>query len=762
MIETSPPRLVAEIRRQGDRYLVSFPGPDENHRLKAERPMGEGCQLKTDRAEGPPLSWSFGDVVRAFGSGSVPKIDGLTADAQQLLLGEFLTECLLGDSAQQSELLLRYLGPAERGSERFPNALTAPIALEIRTSEPEVLNLPWYAMAWCGRPLWERGTTVAANPTGRAPGGTAVLNMPCCLLFVGPGTGPADELGTDDHFRRLLAWLGRVSSAYARSDQPFVRRVKRIEELQPWLHRMEPTIIYWYGHCAADASCRPALCFGKDSMPVARLGLMIDKLREKPVVVYLNGFGTGAGRRASGGNQLLSSVPAVVSHVAPPFSHRARLQAYAFFDGLLRQGLDPVSAVAHSIRTAEIAGTPWPFVLPFARYTRWTHRGSVRPSGGDAREIALSLDRLKQRHAAESAFRSLLKGDVPGTRCLCLVWHGLSGNHVELFGDQLRRELAHCFRDEARFVSLPGLDLPSHGVSTREALKYKLEKSIEADPPDVLVRHQLREKLYEQGVTDADFFWLDCGSYPRDEVPAIDDGQVTEWLEFLKCDLLPELPDHTCAVIVLGREFHDAPALNVANEAFERLQDRYHTTELVVELLDPLADASRRDLKKLFVQHPDDAPPRDDWNRVVEALLHRSGGGRYAELFKLIVGAIKSGWFSVLEPEPRSTPATSDPQTGTAAAPPGPKLTLSALRDAEVLAELASVYFNRTSAYQLVEPLGYDRGSLPWIGDSPLEWWYEIVRVIERDDKLDALLAAARKAHPGNRRFQRFSTGKGE
>jgi hypothetical protein len=222
------------------------------------------------------------------------------------------------------------------------------------------------------------------------------------------------------------------------------------EEFTQKLETFSPHVVYFYGHCANNPE-KTTLCLASgprrhpcDITPNELLAA-IEKMAEKPLLVYLNCLNNPAGL-INFGMTLGKMVPAVITSRYLFSTAAAQAQGLNLLLDIVTGGLPPHKAAASLFRRLDeslnisTAQARWMTPAVFRHYSEWGAKVPETPS----RRIHdphwhLKVDRVAQSSVVNNLTMQMMRERKP--RSLAFVWYGTQGQGVSKFHHRLTVEL---------------------------------------------------------------------------------------------------------------------------------------------------------------------------------------------------------------------------------------------------------------------------------------------------------------------------------
>lgn len=527
--------------------------------------------------------------------------------------GTALVEALFGDARAQSELMPRI---DDNLAKDQCSVLSLPIDLWIESYDDDLLMIPWRTLAWHGHLLERYGWSMSVARLGLLRPPQVDLPRPSDILLI---MAENDELQTERHAEKLEAKLIEAEPSLT---EGYIRRVQRLDDLEPVLKATRPCLVYFYGH--GSGGSRPRLYIGETKIGLDAFVRYLRSGVESLRVVYVNACMTDGDGLLSGGRILSPMCPYVFVNPTCVDAERGRNLAVHILPKIV-SGVPPQVALKDASnhhtdvdpvnpklwrRPRNLLSSPAPEEgrLPFPLLTSWLNRDRQR------RDVFARIDDL------------VFRGRPATARGLAFVFVGEPEDHPELFGGGLCEDQQSRFSNRIDFVPLPVQGMPQEDpFKAKAALLAKLRAGLGARS-DAELRQRFEDHIIP-GRAKETVFWLHWGAYPPDGRP-YRSRELARWFGGIKDNVLTHLPPSTHLVSTIGygvKPTAHEDGLQELTKVFR--EKKAHRGSYPIVVLDPLGPVTEVDVENLLSNHARSFKSTDSHTleQCVEAMFTQNG-----------------------------------------------------------------------------------------------------------------------------------------
>ncbi|MBT8420182.1 MAG: hypothetical protein KJO08_04890 [Gammaproteobacteria bacterium] len=419
------------------------------------------------------------------------------------------------------------------------------------------------------------------------------------------------------------------------------------------LKNFSPHVIYFYGSCInGHKTCvaeRLRMASGHSYREVSpnELQTAIEKMSEKPVLVYLNALDSAAGL-VSFGLALEKLVPAVITSRYLSSADIAREQGMNILIDILARGVLPHRAVATLFGKLDAPRTTadarWITPLLFRRYSEWHARAAPPP----ARRIHdpywhLKIDRVTQFSTVATQTMQMVREGRP--RCQAFVWYGTKGQGVEKFHHRLNVELREYLVNFNAHLHEVRPDWPSElddpGIAFRDCLNEAFNVNHLDDIPGAI-------RGITQGASGRQTL-VYVRHTPVHSSRLINPGSLKTYLDWWDREFVPRLERNQFLLLGVSFIVNNPPKFRNLILNKEGLED-LALKGTVFRLLDEMEQLAARDIADFFKTHNIHLPIRNR-DRIIEKVLEKTGG-HYEKTIDQLQALVEQSWDLHEEEEP--------------------------------------------------------------------------------------------------------------
>nr|VFJ44535.1 MAG: hypothetical protein BECKFM1743A_GA0114220_100183 [Candidatus Kentron sp. FM]VFJ54178.1 MAG: hypothetical protein BECKFM1743C_GA0114222_101353 [Candidatus Kentron sp. FM]VFK10182.1 MAG: hypothetical protein BECKFM1743B_GA0114221_101323 [Candidatus Kentron sp. FM] len=527
--------------------------------------------------------------------------------AFQMDVGEYLLKTIFPDSAEK---------PLPPHAEVF-----------LHTRQPGLLLLPWHLLSQ-GDIFLSSFLELTVSVSGLPPENRG--REPCRLpdepkvLLVLPESAP--DAGA--HGEALENELSARNHTLIRGRN--LRIAETWKTFTAALARFSPDVVYCYGAGSPEG----IVLEGGRTVGAGMLADAVERMSRRPVLIYLNAVGGGAGI-VDFGLALEKWVPAVISSrfvtnadSADADSAIAREQGLKLLIDIVTRAAAPHGAVAGLFGRLESPKDTnrarWLTPLLFRHYSEWRAKVPETP----ARAIHdphwhLKIDRVSQFSTVAAQTLQMVREGRP--RCQAFVWYGTEGQGVKLFHQRLYVELReyllnfnatlHEVRPE---WPMEGVDTDDPGMAFRDCLCDAFGVGNLDDIP-IAIRGLTQGAAGKQTL-------VAVRHVPVDSRRVMNPKTLKAYLTWWDRAFMPILKRERGQFVLLGISFivRNPPKFRELVLEKERIED-LRLKHTVFRLLDEMERLAERDIADFFKTHNIHLPIRNR-DAIIRRTLEKTGG----------------------------------------------------------------------------------------------------------------------------------------
>jgi hypothetical protein len=308
------------------------------------------------------------------------------------------------------------------------------LELRILCPDEHIAGLPWVLLWNTGKFLATANCSVTLALAGRKKTEPEPVKLPYYpkILIIAPQPNDVQSTEAQAHIEELCHLFEPEIV------EKYIRFAHTWDEFRTQAESFQAEIIYYYGHGKGDID-NAFLVFADQNQqtcqkPILDFAQVLDNLKKKPLLAYINCCQGDAGGLLGVGQQLGHFIPAVLTNRMTAQIEAARQQALAFLGGLLLGGLTPHEAVTKMRRDlmTTFNDPRWMTPVLYCHYRNWN------PIKRD-NDLRLKLDRLRQFDPMLNQIEDMLESQKKNS--IAYIWFGQEGQGVETFHERLASDL---------------------------------------------------------------------------------------------------------------------------------------------------------------------------------------------------------------------------------------------------------------------------------------------------------------------------------